>query len=458
MSGIFRFWTCCISECSAPAAIDIGLCERCKQRFCAVHAMSPTHCCKNDPLDDDAWRAAQTEEVTALRRMINDKNLLRRASERNRSLNCRLDPADPLGEKRMGGMHIHLRIIFSDGTAWLARILRQNYTSFSDNFSNLCLKSECATLEWLKDMNVPSPKLYDFGLLNDPENDVGVAYMLIEELPGTPLLFLSPSEEQFRKLYNNYADILCTINKYPLEQIGCLSLQPNGTICMGPVVSDRTGTFSQMGPFHNAREYYATWAERYLELICDRQLFTRYSVNAYLIFRYLKELAEQGQWNAFEPGIDNGPFFLKHMDDKGDHILVDEDFNVTGLIDWTFARAVPMYEAFGPSLLTAEMNDIYEGKPGRSRGDTILAEAIQTKNKDLVRFFGGPDLVRRFSFGLGMGMDMSWDEAVALFRGIMSTAERSNLKFDWDLWRQNRLCQWAGDARLQELLLKLGEI
>ncbi|KXG52946.1 uncharacterized protein PGRI_082010 [Penicillium griseofulvum] len=212
-----------------------------------------------------------------------------------------------------------------------------------------------------------------------------------------------------------------------------------------------------MGPFHNAREYYATWAERYHELICDRQLFTRYSVNAYLIFRYLNELAEQGQWNAFEPGIDNGPFFLKHMDDKGDHILVNEDFNVTGLIDWTFARAVPMYEAFGPSLLTAEMNDIYEGKPGRSWGDTILAEAIQTQNKDLVRFFGGPDLVRRFSFGLSMGMNMSWDEAVALFRGIMSTAERSSLKFDWEVWRQSSLCQWAGDAKLQELLLKLGE-
>ncbi|CAG8889965.1 unnamed protein product [Penicillium egyptiacum] len=93
-------------------------------------------------------------------------------------------------------MHIRLRIIFSDGTAWLARILRTNYTSFPDECSNLCLKSECATLEWLKDINVPSPKLFDFGLRNDPENDVGVPYMLIEELPGTPLLSLSPSEDQ----------------------------------------------------------------------------------------------------------------------------------------------------------------------------------------------------------------------------------------------------------------------
>ncbi|KAJ5751385.1 uncharacterized protein N7511_008350 [Penicillium nucicola] len=457
MAQTFRFWTCCVSQCSAAAAIDVGLCERCKQHFCAFHATTPTHCCKNEPLDDDAWAAALTEEATTLRRMVNDKNLLRRASERNRGLSCEFDPLDPIGQKRMGGMHIHLRIIFSDGTAWLARILRQNYTSFSDNMSNYCLKSECATLEWLQGINVPSPKLYDFGLRNDPENDVGVAYMLIQELPGTPLLFLSPSKEQLRKLYNGYAEILCTINKYPLEQIGCLSLQPDGTICMGPIISDRTGTFSQMGPFCNAREYYATWAEKYLQMICDRQLFTRYSVNAYLIFKYLKELAEQRQWNPFEPSIDNGPFFLKHMDDKGDHILVDEDYNITGLIDWTFARAVPMYEAFGPSLLTAEMSDIYEGKAGRSWGDRILAEALQTKDKHLHRFASGSDLVRRFFFGLGMGIDMSWDEAVALFRGIVSTAQGSSLELDWDAWRQSHLCQWVDDARLQALMLKLGE-
>jgi hypothetical protein len=40
---------------------------------------------------------------------------------------------------------------------------------------------------------------------------------------------------------------------------------------------------------------------------------------------YLKQLAISGRWNTFEANLDNGPFFLKHMDDKGDHILVDED-------------------------------------------------------------------------------------------------------------------------------------
>ncbi|KAJ5832207.1 hypothetical protein N7474_000518 [Penicillium riverlandense] len=455
MPATFRFWTCYVAACSAAAAIDVGLCERCQRHFCADHAISPTHGCK--PLDDNAWTAARVQELKALRGMINVKNLLRRASERNGDLPCELDTSDHLGEKRMGGMHVHLRIIFSNGTTWLARVLRQNYTSFSDDFGNLCLESECATLKWLESMKVPAPQLHDYGLRNDPSNEVGVAYMLIDELPGTPLLYLKPSEDQLRKVYKRYAEILCVIHEHPFEQIGCLSFQSDGNIGIGPIVGDRTGTFSQMGPFRCAREYYATWAEKYLDIIYDRQLFTPYSVNAYLIFKYLKELAERGRWNAFELSIDDGPFFLKHMDDKGDHILVDEEYNITGLIDWTFARVVPFYEAFGPSLLTAEMSDIYQGRAGQSRNDKLMIESIQTKSNSLARFADGPDLVRRFSFGLGMGMNMSWSEANALFRGILSTATGIDLEIDWEVWRQSRLFQWANDARLQALLINTGE-
>lgn len=128
--------------------------------------------------------------------MVNDRHLLCLASRHNGGLPCELDPSDHLGEDRMGGMHVHLRIVFVNGTKWLARILRHNYTSFSDDFSNRCLDSECATLRWLESIDVPAPRLHDYGLRNDPNNEVGAAYMLIDELPGAPLLNLKPSEEQ----------------------------------------------------------------------------------------------------------------------------------------------------------------------------------------------------------------------------------------------------------------------
>ena len=267
-------------------------------------------------------------------------------------------------------------------------------------------------------------------------------------------------------MYDQWADILCTIHKYPFNEIGSLTWksQSNGEdISVSPIVDHhRTGTFSQMGPFRNAIEYYSTLSEKYLELILDGQLFSAYPVKFYLIFKYLTQLAISGRWNAFEEDLDNGPFFLKHMDDKGDHhILVDDDNNITGVIDWRFARVVPAFEAFVPSLLTADLDDFFTGNAGRSPMDMVLTDALcgkRTPDIDLARMMNGPDLVRRFSFGLGMGMNISSTEADHLFKNIMLTATGIPLFQDMDLevWYDNRLHEWADDSRPQTLLLREG--
>lgn len=140
------------------------------------------------------------------------------------------------------------------------------------------------------------------------------------------------------------------------------------------------------------------------------------------------------------------------MDDKGDHILVDDEYNITGIIDWTFARTVPAFEAFAPSLLTADMDDMFNGKAGRSSKDNIMAEELQSRDNGLGRIAKGPDLVRRLSFGLGMGMNLSWEEANALFQGVISTATGIHVNISWEVWCQNRLHQWTDDSRLKALL------
>lgn len=186
-------------------------------------------------------------------------------------------------------------------------------------------------------------------------------------------------------------------------------------------------------------------------MIADGQLFACYPVNAYIIFKQLEQLAEDGKCNQFEPDLNNGPFFLKHTDDKGDHIFVDEEFNITGLIDWSFSRTVPVYEAFGPSLVTAQMNDLYSGVRGLSENDGLLAEALRARRSDLVRFAQSPDTVRRLLFGLGMGMSMSWSEALELFKGIVATFGHDTT-FEWEAWRKSAVSKWRNDNTLTTLL------
>lgn len=147
-------------------------------------------------------------------------------------------------------MHVHLGIQFADGSTWLARLPRQNFTTFGDDLSNSILLSECATLRWLETVDVPAPRLHGYGLRNDPRNDVGVAYMLIDELPGRSLSQLDPSERQMGKTYAGLAGILCALSQRPFDRIGSLTLDPQGDVHIGPVTGDRTGTLSQTGPFH----------------------------------------------------------------------------------------------------------------------------------------------------------------------------------------------------------------
>ncbi|KAI1181315.1 hypothetical protein F4777DRAFT_585215 [Nemania sp. FL0916] len=450
-----RFWDCAVGGCASAGALDIGSCERCRSVYCATHATSTLHACERRPLDDEAWTAAQTAELVALRAKINHAALLQRVKMLAGGLECHLDDQETQnqgdqgnqgnqGEKlQMGGMHVHLPIQLADGTVWLARILRDNYTSFSDELSNQILLSECATLRWLEPLDLPTPRLHGYGLRGDPDNHVGVAYMIIDRLPGRPFDSATAELEQKAKVLRQWARVLCVLGAHPFASVGSLKFGTNDTIEMGPIASDRTGTLSCIGPFETAKEYYRSWVNSYLGLIADRQLFSLYPNEAYLMFKFMQERIETGNWLLKWDGLNSGPFFLKHMDDKGDHILVDDDFNITGIIDWTFARTVPAYEAFGPSLMSANSNDLFCGKPGLSEEDKILGLEIQ-RHEAPHCYFESDDM-RRFLFGPGLGLGLVKDEAFTTFQALVMTFE-STMR-EYQEWRQTNLETWTDDIR-----------
>jgi hypothetical protein len=439
-----QFWECSVLGCLHSAAIDIGGCAQCEHLFCAAHVKSPFHTCISTPLDDDAWLAAQTRELTALRDRINQEALLEQAKKLSGGKQCRLDDDDPLGRSLMGGMHIHRQIFFDDGSVWLARVLRENYTSFSDQLSNNILLSECATLRWLERLDIPTPKLHGYGLRGDPSNAVGVAYMLIHKLPGNPFIPDLATHKQKQKVLHQWADVLCALGKHPFDKLGSLTFSG-----VGPVASDRTGTLPPIGPFNTARDMYSSWAQAYRDLVADKQLFSSFSIDAYLMFDHLCSRATEGPWFGSWDHLDTGPFFLKHTDDKGDHILVDDDFNITGIIDWTFARVVPAYEAFGPSLLSADNGLLFDGNVGLSADDVALGEQLRLRNSPHI--FYGSDELRRFVFGLGIGLGPTKEEAISFFSAIVATFEPGHT-FDWPRWKEAKMEDLAGSPHLWALI------
>ncbi|EPS26529.1 hypothetical protein PDE_01466 [Penicillium oxalicum 114-2] len=106
-------------------------------------------------------------------------------------------------------------------------------------------------------------------------------------------------------------------------------------------------------------------------------------------------------------------FYLKHLDDKGDHLMVDDELNTIGIIYLQTARVVPAGEAFGPSLATAEMDGIYNGRSSLTVHDLALARFLEAKGAtSLAGIMSRDEKVRRFFFGLEV--DLFWEETLSL--------------------------------------------
>lgn len=348
----------------------------------------------------------------------------------------------------MGCANYHAELVFNDGARWLVRIPRT--TSFSDIPSDLVeylVKSEYATLKWLERVSAPTPKAYAYGLDSDPENLVGVSFLLEEALPGRPFYPQEASGEHKSRVYKQYARFLLDVRRHPATQ-ACSLVPSSDGITEGPVASNRFLNLAMYGPFKTPQEYYSSVADMHIQLISDGQIYPKYPKEAYIFYRLLKEQAVSALADTPSPALSG--FFLKHVDDKGDHILVDEEYNITGIIDWQFARFVPACEAFGPSLFTADLSTLYDGTVGLSSDDRLLAAYLADQEGDgsgLGELANGNELARRFQFGLASGL--ARDEVLGLIKAVLSILDHDLPTVDppeaTEPWVEAQWAQAAGE-------------
>ncbi|KAJ5380488.1 uncharacterized protein N7496_002916 [Penicillium cataractarum] len=219
--------------------------------------------------------------------------------------------------------------------------------------------------------------------------------------------------------------------------------------------SDRFLVLSPHEPFDTSSDYYTSSVEQNLALIADGQRFTSSPVNYYLVFSYLKsqiqDLAPKSNRNSVET---TEQFYIKHVDDKGDHLMVADELNIIGIIDWQMARVVPASEAFGPSLATAEMSDIYDGVSSLTIHDHELARFLKAKGAaELADIMSKDEKLRRF---FCLDVDFPWDETLLLIRGIW-TAFGIERNTDWKAWKMDMLDQNIHDRRLKQIIDRFGE-
>lgn len=353
----------------------------------------------------------------------------------------------------MGGQNCHVDVEFDDGVTWIARIRLDDPLLPPHTVKSHIFLSEIATLQFLAKTGVPAPKVYCYEL-EGSENIVGTSYVLMEKMPGKPLDWNGADEDQRRKVMEQLADIYLELEQHPLQMTG--SVVPSVVDSCQP----EAAAFAQvpwfkspedaLGPFSTLREAYTAIITQQLQTIENHEISSLPIDNA-LVFMWQLSMIDRLVDSSTSK---SGPFYLKHQDDKGDHILVDENYNITGIIDWEFASAEAKELAFSSPCMMWPVGTFYEGHNDLSNDEICFAEILASRGRrDLSEMVLQGRRWQRFLFFLG-GIPIDKADLEALFQGLRRTfvpVGGPDIS-TYEEWKKKFLRVNSGDVRLQSLL------
>lgn len=361
----------------------------------------------------------------------------------------------------MGGQHCHAEIIFDDQARWLLRISIDT-ASAPVEVRNYVLQSEAATMRFLKEKtNLPTPKVYHCALEGDESNELGLGYIMMEKMPGKPLNWQDVEEgPKGRWFLKQLADVFLELERHPLASMG--SIISNASLSIGGIAHPATiGESGPLGPFSTATEAYRTIVQEYLDQIVAGELAYNAPVDAYLRLRWMLNRFPQALPFKEEEGVHL--FYLKHPDDKGDHTLVDDELNITGIIDWEWCTSESKAYAFSSPCMMWPVADFYASSNRLSPSETALASIFRDEHNraDLAEFILRGRPLQRFVHCV-MNVPSTEGEdhetTVALFKGLVSAwgdgEDVLNRERDawWEKWRAEALDRYRDDPGLQLLL------
>ncbi|KAI4842306.1 hypothetical protein E4T44_07386 [Aureobasidium sp. EXF-8845] len=451
-------WYCGFDECNRPGVRILGDCVLCNRHLCFEHLQKSSHTCATSEDDDIFYEEiakAEKHEVAQLIKSINLEWLTSRASSLRNNTPCHIeDPTKDANSPMMGGMNLHLPITFTDGIKWLARIRRINATSPPPELQIYILKSEIATLQFLETINIPTAKVYDYSVegANSPAR---VSYILMDFMSGAVLDWSSISEHGKEKVVAQLADIYVELGKHEFPAMGCLD--QIGTKHIGPLTRECLTDFTDnsrmqpLGPFTHLQDYYHSCISLLLDLIYRREIYTDHPVEMYLIYKFLYDRVSEIYPKQTEEEEEIG-FYLTHADDKGFHILVDADSNITGLIDWEWAFTAPKTLAFISPMLLLPTSEFFDGETNIDKDEVLLAECLEEKGaKEMAKCVREGRRHHQFAFLCTLDFCLPFGDLVGLFKGLRMSM-KVDREYDWEEWKQLSLKRYDDDDRLRDIL------
>ncbi|KAH6705777.1 kinase-like domain-containing protein [Verticillium dahliae] len=316
-------------------------------------------------LTDDQYKQSRKRFIKSL----DDNAICALASRYNNGKFCRV-----VG-KASGSFNVCVFIEFyEDSAKWIVRIPIE--PAFDDAW--IKIKSEVATMRYLKlETQVPVPIVHAYGrdVCLTLENERTQMFLITEFIHGCSLnkkLLINAKYEHRTRFFSQLIDILAELRRLEFPAIGSLTPSSDGSPGpdVGPVISMSAVTLRQ--PHHRTlslahrlphKPFASTvdYMEYQINLISD---FISIPVADLTEDDIKEEIAaffamKQAIRELSGPSADGEPFVLHHQDMRGANIIVDDELNIQGIIDWEFTSTIPRRIFTPPSWITG--HDLDEG-------------------------------------------------------------------------------------------------
>ncbi|KAI0190544.1 kinase-like domain-containing protein [Astrocystis sublimbata] len=293
------------------------------------------------------WKTSECGSSHTVRDTIERTNwqtLCQIASTLNHGLPC------TLLSNITNGLHNLVRILeFSDQTRWIARI------SLHRSPADLAkLRSEVTVMQLIKEKSqLPVPHIFAYEANID--NPVGAPFILMEFLPGNTAMDAAGGYEVHKgEIPSVYRTGFHRSVAKCQVQITALRFSKIGTVVRTREGEYEIGPFPDIGgPFDSATTFFAAWVQHLKFPHTEDQILKMMGEGpANRVLAAIKKFPSQLKAVVDQMSCDNyGPFPLCHADFFHSNIVVDENFQILGIIDWEGACTLPLQLVTFPAFL-----------------------------------------------------------------------------------------------------------
>jgi aminoglycoside phosphotransferase (APT) family kinase protein len=283
----------------------------------------------------------------------------------------RPSPKDRHLYRRNGGYNLIHVIEFEDGIKYVIRVPAVGWGArWTENASN-AFRSQVLTMRAIKDKtSMPIPEVYDFDTTQS--NLIGAPYMVMSFIPGGTVLSKwfekdgsTTLEERRRNILASVAKAMSQLQTFTFEKTGSLRFGDdldNEKIEIGRCYDWDEGSFGvgkmgkklnvqDFGPFESSKKY----LQYQLEHLSNGEDCSALGLGAKKITSMMISLLPLLK---HRDGDETSVISLPDFDSQ--NIMVDDEGDVTGILDWDLVQTVPRFLGYCryPEWITRDWDPI----------------------------------------------------------------------------------------------------